>query len=151
MRYMATPSYPSRTLGVFKCKWTIKRLDLPHHGSFNTRFRGEGPLLKLIFSTIDFECNGLNPKVKSWGTANHVQITDKGNVKTISCGKQQEEAYYTNSDEIDVEIQVLDLSIFLSFTFDHSGQHCWLWQTRFQSSNYLPNCKSERASNSPAA
>jgi len=92
MRYMATPSYPSRTLGVFKCKWTIKR--------------GEGPLLKLIFSTIDFECNGLNPKVKSWGTANHVQITDKGNVKTISCGKKQEEGYYTNSDEIDVEIQV---------------------------------------------
>lgn len=92
MKYMATPSYPSRTMGVFKCKWTIQR--------------GAAPLIKLIFSMIDFECNGLNPTVKSWGTANHIQITDKGNVKTISCGKKPEPAFYTDSKQIEVEIQV---------------------------------------------
>lgn len=92
MKYMATPSYPSRTMGVFKCKWTIQR--------------GGAPLIKLVFSMIDFECNGLNPTVQSWGTANHIQITDRGNVKSIYCGKKAEPPFYTDSKEIQVEIQV---------------------------------------------
>jgi hypothetical protein len=55
---------------------------------------------------IDFECNGLNPTVRSWGTSNHIQITDKGQVKTIYCGKKQQTPYYSESKEVEVEIQV---------------------------------------------
>ena len=58
--------------------------------------------MKLTFAMIDFECNGLNPTVKSWGTANRIQISDRGNLKSIYCGKKTQQPYYTDSKEIQV-------------------------------------------------
>ena len=60
--------------------------------------------MKLTFAMIDFECNGLNPTVKSWGTANLIQISDRGNLKSIYCGKKTQQPYYTDSKEIQVFI-----------------------------------------------
>ena len=56
--------------------------------------------------TMDFDCNGLNPTVKSWGTANHVKIWDGTKTKTIDCGKPRVPAYYSTSDSIFVQIQI---------------------------------------------
>ena len=92
-KYMATPGWPTRTMGVFECKWEIKR-------DPTVKF------IKLTFMTMDFDCNGLNPTVKSWGTANHVKIWDGKKVKTIDCGKPRNPPYYSTSDSIFVQIQI---------------------------------------------
>ena len=63
-------------------------------------------LIKLTFMTMDFDCNGLNPTVKSWGTANHVKIWDGTKTKTIDCGKPRVPPYYSTSDSIFVQIQI---------------------------------------------
>ena len=46
--------------------------------------------VKLTFNVIEFECNGLNPTVKSWGTANHVKIWDGKKSKTIDCDRLEQ-------------------------------------------------------------
>ena len=92
-KYMATPGWPTRTMGVFECKWEIKR-------DPTVKF------IKLTFMTMDFDCNGLNPTTKSWGTANHVKIWDGKKVKTIDCGKPRNPPYYSTSDSIFVQIQI---------------------------------------------
>merc|ERR1719454_2026420 len=92
-KYMATPGWPTRTMGVFQCKWEIKR-------------DPSVKMIKLTFMAMDFDCNGLNAKVKSWGTANHVKIFDGKKVKTIDCGKPRVPPYYSTSDSIFVEIQI---------------------------------------------
>ena len=62
--------------------------------------------VKLTFNVIEFQCNGLDPTVKSWGTANHVKIWDGKKSKTIDCGKKRQPPYYSTSDEIQVQLQV---------------------------------------------
>ena len=62
--------------------------------------------IKLTFNVIEFQCNGLDPTVKSWGTANHVKIWDGKKSKTIDCGKKRQPPYYSTSDEIQVQLQV---------------------------------------------
>lgn len=62
--------------------------------------------VKLTFNVIEFQCNGLDPTVKSWGTANHVRIWDGKKSKTIDCGKKRQPSYYSTSDEIQVQLQI---------------------------------------------
>jgi len=92
-KYLATPGWPTRTMGVFECKWEIKREP-------SVKF------IKLTFMTMDFDCNGLNPTTKSWGTANHVKIWDGNKVKTIDCGKPRNPPFYSTSDSIFVQLQI---------------------------------------------
>ena len=64
---------------------------------------------------MDFHCNGLNPKVKSWGTANHVKIWDGKKIKTIDCGKPKNPPYYSTAESINVQIQVLTIKNFTKY------------------------------------